>query len=101
MYCRGTCWGGCSVHKICSILLLVGGLNWGLTGVGMLAGSNWNVIDLLLGENWPGVEAIIYLVIGVAALVGIFGCKCKKCLAACAACVSDSGKMGSGMEGKM
>ena len=100
MYCRGTCWGGCLVHKISAILLLVGGLNWGLSGIGMLAGGNWNVVNLLLG-GWPTVEAIVYLLVGVAALAGIFGCKCKKCMAACAACVSDSGKMGSGMEGKM
>lgn len=48
-------------------LLLVGGLNWGLAGLGMLFGGNWNVVNLLLG-SWPTVEAIVYLLVGLAAL---------------------------------
>lgn len=48
-------------------LLLVGGLNWGLTGLGMLFGGNWNVVNLLLG-SWPTVEAIIYLLVGLMAV---------------------------------
>lgn len=48
-------------------LLLVGGLNWGLTGLGMLFNGNWNVVNLLLG-SWPTVEAIIYLLVGLMAV---------------------------------
>ena len=83
----GKCMGGCAVHKTSKVLLWIGGLNWGLVGIGMLIGSlnSWNVINMLLG-SWPKVEAIVYILVGVAAVLKIFGCKCKKCMEACAAC---------------
>jgi len=48
-------------------LLLIGGINWGLAGLGMLLKSNWNVVNLLLGK-WPMVEAIVYLLVGAMAI---------------------------------
>lgn len=48
-------------------LLLIGGLNWGLTGLGMLIDTNLNVVNLLLGK-WPVAEAIVYLLVGLAAI---------------------------------
>lgn len=86
---------GCWCHKICSVLLLVGGLNWGLVGVGMLMGSDWNVVSMLLG-SWPTLEAVVYVLVGVSAVMSIFGCKCSKCKAACASCAVD-GKMDQSM----
>jgi uncharacterized membrane protein YuzA (DUF378 family) len=53
--------------KAVFILLLIGGLNWGLVGLGMLIGSNLNVVNLLVGQ-WPTVEAIVYLLVGLAAI---------------------------------
>lgn len=99
--CHGHCGGGCMVHKICKYLLVVGGLNWGLVGLAMLfsAGSDWNVVHLLLG-GWPVIEGIVYVLVGVAAVEKLFGCRCSKCKAACATC-SVEGKMDGGMEGKM
>ena len=76
------------VEIVAAVLLIVGGLNWGLVGVGMLMGKGleaWNVVHMLLG-SWPVVEAIVYLLVGVAAILKIFGCPCKKCKEACAAC---------------
>lgn len=70
--------GGCGLAKIAWILVIVGGLNWGLVGVGMLFGSSWNLVTLLLG-TWPVVEAIVYILVGVSAVVFLFGCSCKKC----------------------
>lgn len=88
--CNSKCCGsGCTGALIGKILLIVGGVNWGLYGVGMLMGSNWNVVNLLLG-SWPTVEAIVYILVGVAAIMEIFGCKCKKCANACGSC-DDSG----------
>lgn len=55
------CW------KIVIILLVVGGLNWGLVGIGMLTESNLNVVNLLLGSV-PYGEAVVYLLVGLAAL---------------------------------
>ena len=60
------------------ILLLVGGLNWGLVGLGMLLGSNLNVVNLLLG-SWPTVEAIVYLLVGLAALEKVVAMSMGKC----------------------
>jgi uncharacterized membrane protein YuzA (DUF378 family) len=75
---------GCTVMWIVKILLIVGGLNWGLVGLGMLmgAGDSWNVVAMLLG-GMPTFEAIVYLLVGVAALVKLFGCRCMKCKTCC------------------
>jgi uncharacterized protein len=88
MCCNGK--GGCTVRWVVKILLIVGGLNWGLVGLGMLmgAGSDWNVVAMLLGA-WPAVEAIVYVLVGAAAIVKIVGCcckKCKECKTACGSC---------------
>ena len=85
------CGGGCALKKTGKVLLIIGGLNWGLVGLGMLmgGGSNWNVINLLLG-SWQVVEGIVYVLVGLAALYKIFGCRCAKCKAACAACSAES-----------
>jgi uncharacterized membrane protein YuzA (DUF378 family) len=81
------------------VLLIIGGLNWGLIGVGMLMGSNLNVVNMILG-SWPIIEAIIYVVVGVAAIMKIFGYKCKMCKG----CKAEAGAMptgGSNMGGGM
>jgi hypothetical protein len=68
------------MHWITGALVIIGGINWGLVGLGMVLGkgSAWNVVNLLL-NSVPTVEAIVYLLVGVSALLMIFGCKCKKC----------------------
>ncbi len=77
-------WGGCTCSLVIKILLIIGGINWGLVGIALLMGSdrNWNVVNLLLG-SWPVVEGIVYILVGIAAVMKIFGCKCKKCMAGC------------------
>ena len=60
-----------ALHKTAFVLLLIGGLNWGLFGLGNYMGSNWNVVNLILG-SWPSLENLIYLLVGIAALVIIF-----------------------------
>lgn len=91
----GKC-GGCAGHKLAGLLVIIGGLNWGLLGLGWLLGyPNWNVVNMLLG-SWPMVEGIVYLLVGLSALVMIFGCKCKKCKAmAGGSCKSGSCSGGS------
>ncbi|MDD2935546.1 MAG: DUF378 domain-containing protein [Candidatus Pacebacteria bacterium] len=64
-----TIWG-----KIAFWLTIVGGLNWGLVGLGMLMDTNLNLVYMLFG-SWPTVESIIYLVVGISAIYMIFGCK--------------------------
>ncbi len=56
-----------ALHMIAFILLVIGGLNWGLIGLGGFAGANWNVIDLILG-SWPSIEWIVYVLVGLSAI---------------------------------
>lgn len=55
---------------IARILVIVGGLNWGLIGLGMLfsSGSSWNVVNMIFG-SWPMLEGVIYLLVGVGAVI--------------------------------
>jgi len=78
----GCCKGKCIPALIGTILLIVGGINWGLIGLGMLMGSDWNVVKMIFG-SMPTLEAIVYILVGVAAVVKIFSCKCKKCAVEC------------------
>lgn len=68
------------LHGISFILLVIGGLNWGLYALGNWMGSNWNVVNLLLG-SWPGVENLVYLLVGLSALLIGFTHKkdCRYC----------------------
>lgn len=66
------------MKEIAKVLVLIGALNWGLIGVGMILGStNWNVVNMIFG-GIPVVEGIIYLLVGLAA-IKLFFCKCKDC----------------------
>lgn len=62
------------LHIVTCILLIVGGLNWGLVGLG---GEDWNVVALL-GE---GLARVVYVLVGLAAIVEIATHKksCKAC----------------------
>ncbi len=70
------------------VLLVIGGLNWGLVGLGNWMGSDWNVVKMLLG-SWPMVENLVYVLVGLSAIVIGVGHKkdCRMC----------SGMGGSGM----
>jgi len=58
------------------ILVIVGALNWGLVGVSDFLNKNWNVVELLLGRvSW--LESVIYILVGLSALVMLFGCMKK------------------------
>lgn len=84
--CNGKCGEGmCLVSKIAKILLVIGGINWGLVGVGVFVGISLNVVNLILG-GIPMLEALVYVLVGVSAILVTVGCKCKKCAAACASC---------------
>lgn len=85
------------MRKLAWLLVLVGALNWGLVGLGELLGHNWNVVNLIFG-GIPMLEAIVYLLVGLAAIKYFF-CKCKTCKMDCKC--SDCGchtKGGQGMD---
>lgn len=55
------------VNQISKILVIIGGLNWGLVGLGNLMGSDWNVVNMILGSI-PTLEAIVYVLVGLSAI---------------------------------
>lgn len=63
-----------SLHMVAWILLVVGGLNWGLTAL------NFNLVNMLLG-SWPTVEKLVYLLVGLSAVYEAVTHKknCKEC----------------------
>jgi uncharacterized membrane protein YuzA (DUF378 family) len=67
---------------IAFLLVVIGGLNWGLVGIGGFLDSNWNVVNLLLG-SWPSVEWAVYVLVGLATLwiVVKHSKECKVCSA--------------------
>ncbi|MBU0981529.1 DUF378 domain-containing protein [Patescibacteria group bacterium] len=60
------------------LLTVIGALNWGLVGVGMLIDQNLNVVNILVG-SWPTVEAVVYLLVGVSGLLVGYAHVANKC----------------------
>ncbi|MBX4216060.1 DUF378 domain-containing protein [Candidatus Parcubacteria bacterium] len=63
-----------TLHMIAFTLLVVGGLNWGLSAFG------WNVVEMLLG-SWPAVVQAVYVLVGLSALYEVATHKrnCRMC----------------------
>lgn len=61
------------LHKIAWVLLIIGGLNWLLTG---LIGG-WNLADYI-GST---LAMVVYILVGLSALYELFGHKkmCRNC----------------------
>lgn len=87
---------GCMPTMIAKILLIIGGINWGFVGVGMLMGSDWNCLHRIIG-SMPTLEAVVYVLVGLAAIMSLFHCKCKKCMNGCDGTCGASSSTGSGM----
>ena len=64
------------LHVTAFILLIVGGLNWGLVGL-----FNFNLVSYLFGVG-SMLEAIIYVLVGLSALYLLVMHKkdCKTCM---------------------
>ena len=54
------------VQKIANVLLIVGGLNW------LLEALDYNLVELIFG-GIPMLVTLVYVVIGLCAIVGIIG----------------------------
>ena len=62
---------------VACLLVIIGALNWGLVGLGMLMnGADWNVVNMLLGK-WTQVESVVYVLVGLAGLYKVV--MCGKC----------------------
>jgi uncharacterized membrane protein YuzA (DUF378 family) len=68
------------LHTVSWILVIIGGLNWGLVGLGDFMGNNWNLVHLILGSV-PSLEALVYILVGLSAVYEIVMHKsiCKMC----------------------
>ncbi|MFH1012546.1 MAG: DUF378 domain-containing protein [Candidatus Peregrinibacteria bacterium] len=84
---------------VVGLLLFVGGLNWGLIGLGGFLGNDLNVVHMLLG-NLPWLEWVIYLLVGLSALIFGYslvthGGKCKCCVDEGGASISNAPSHGT------
>lgn len=63
-----------TLHGIAFMLLVIGGLNWGLAAIG------YNVVDMLLGAGSTAAK-IVYILVGLSALYIAVTHKndCKEC----------------------
>ncbi len=74
----------CSLGMVACLLVTVGALNWGLVGLGWLAGgADWNLVHMLLGK-WMQVEAVVYVLVGLAGVYKLVLCSKKKGDGSCA-----------------
>ena len=53
------------IVKVAIVLIIIGGINWGLVGF-----FDWNLVDAIVGEGSVGWR-IVYGLVGIAALVSI------------------------------
>jgi uncharacterized membrane protein YuzA (DUF378 family) len=77
--CECKCeWGTLSLVAV--ILLIIGGLNWGVIGLFNLGLDffNFDLVKLLFG-SFPILVHLVYVLFGVAALYKIYVITAKKC----------------------
>ncbi len=55
-----------TLKKLILILMIIGGINWGLVGF-----FNYNLVSSIFGVKLEVISRIIYAVVGLAALYGI------------------------------
>jgi len=72
------CKSSCALSRIGYYLMAVGAINWGIVGIGYFMNINLNLVHLLFG-TWPALEAIVYILVGAAAVFMLIGCRCAKC----------------------
>lgn len=68
------------LHTIAFVLVIIGALNWGLVALGYWVNNNLNIVNLLLG-TMPTIENLVYLLVGISAIVLLVGHKksCREC----------------------
>lgn len=48
-------------------LTTVGGLNWGIVGLGNIFNKDWNLVNMLIGK-WAWIENLVYVLAGLSAV---------------------------------
>ena len=58
-------------YKIAKILIIIGGVNWGLIGVTHMFGTHLDLVEYLAYNllNAPIVGDVIYAIVGIAAVI--------------------------------
>jgi uncharacterized membrane protein YuzA (DUF378 family) len=59
------------LHVIAFILATVGGLNWGLIGLGGFMGKDLDVVGMVLG-GMPQTEWVVFILVGLSAIYLVF-----------------------------
>ncbi len=59
------------MYHLAKIFLIIGGINWGLIGIGLFLKRDFNFLALL-SSFYPDLPAILYCVIGAFAIFLIF-----------------------------
>lgn len=54
------------MKKLILILMIIGGLNWGLVGF-----FNYNLVSSIFGANLVIISRIVYALVGLASIIGI------------------------------
>jgi uncharacterized membrane protein YuzA (DUF378 family) len=62
-----------SLNVVATILLIVGGLNWGLWGM-----FQFDLVAALFGGNSAGLSRIVYSLVGIAAVYYAIGWKSRQ-----------------------
>lgn len=60
------------IEMVAGLLLIIGGLNWGLIGL-----LNTNAVNMALGTI-PMLEKIVYILVGLSALYMVYAMYMKK-----------------------
>lgn len=60
-------WKMTTLDKVVQVLLIVGGLNWGLVGIK----SSYNLVDKVFGVD-STLSRVVYYVVGLAAVYALY-----------------------------
>ena len=65
-----------NLHMLAYLLLIIGGLNWGLVGL-----FDLDLVTALFG-TWPMLVRLVYVLVGLSAVYEFVGHKarCKECM---------------------
>lgn len=63
-----------TICLIAAVLLVIGGLNWGLVGLSSLLNrGDWNIVNLVLGGFANGlIVNLVYVLVGIAGVFKLF-----------------------------
>ncbi len=55
------------MQKAALWLVVIGGINWGLVGLGYFLNTDLNIVHMILG-SMPAIENAVYVLVGLSAL---------------------------------